>query len=273
MTTELAAGLAAGLASTVEPIPRDRWQRPLVIPRGGGKPVAYTRCTTYVGCLEDTYNLARWQQRMVALGLASRPDLLLAVSAHRDDKQQLNRICADAQEAAAAHAAATTGTALHALTDQLDRGIPLGVIPEAYQKDLAEYARVTAVLTPVEIEAFTVLDALQIGGTPDRVVEFQGTRYIADVKTGSIEFGIGKIAMQLAVYSRSSLYNPATGERTSQQVDQNNAIVIHLPAGEGRCELHWVNIAAGWEAVHLATKVRAWRARSGLSMPFKGVTT
>jgi hypothetical protein len=263
--------MTAELASVAPQVPRDRWQRPLVIPRGGGTPVAYTRCTTYVGVLEDTYNLARWQQRMVALGLASRPDLLLAVSAHSDDKAQLNQICVDAQEAAAAHAAATTGTALHALTERLDRGLPVGVIPEAYQADLAAYEKATVELTPVEIETFTVLDTLQIGGTPDRVVEFRGDRYIADVKTGSIEYGMGKIAMQLAVYSRSSLYNPTNGQRAGLRVNQNNAIVIHLPAGEGRCELHWVNIAAGWEAVKLATSVRAWRARSGLSMPFKGV--
>src|SRR5689334_2925212 len=64
-------------------VPRDRWQRPLVVPPKGGKPVAYTRCTTFVGCLEDTFNLSRWQQRMVALGLNDRPDLLLAVAAHR----------------------------------------------------------------------------------------------------------------------------------------------------------------------------------------------
>jgi hypothetical protein len=263
--------MTAELVSVAPQIPRDRWQRPLVIPRGGGAPVAYTRCTTYVGVLEDTYNLARWQQRMVALGLASRPDLLLAVSAHRDDKAQLNRICSDAQEAAAAHAAATTGTALHALTDHMDRGIPVGVIPEAYQADLAAYEKATADLIPVEIEAFTVLDALQIGGTPDRVVEYRGARYIADVKTGSIQYGMGKIAMQLAVYSRSSLYDHVTGERSGLRVDQNNAVVIHLPAGEGRCELHWVNIAAGWEAVKLATSVRAWRARHDLSIPFGGV--
>ena len=259
--------MIAELASVVPPIPRDGWGRPLVIPPGGGKPIAYTRCTTYVGVLEDTYNLARWQQRMVALGLASRPDLLLAVSAHGDDKQQLNKICADAQEAAAAHAAATTGTALHALTERLDRGLPVGVIPDAYLADLAAYEKKTARFTPVEIEKFTVLDELQVGGTPDRVLEFEGRRYIGDVKTGSIEYGIGKIAMQLAVYSRSSLYDHVTGNRAGLSVDQNNAIVVHLPAGEGRCELHWVNIAAGWEAVQLATSVRAWRTRKGLSAP------
>jgi PD-(D/E)XK nuclease superfamily len=255
------------LASVTPPIPRDSYGRPLVTPPGGGRPVAYTRCTTYVGVLEDTYNLSRWQQRMVALGLAGRPDLLLAVTAHGDDRDELNRICADAQEAAAAHAAATTGTALHALTERIDRGQSVGVIPDAYRADLAAYKKTTAELTPVHIEAFTVLDELRVGGTPDRIVEYDGHRYIADVKTGSIEYGMGKIAMQLAVYSRSVLYDHTTGDRTPLDVDLSNAIVVHLPAGEGQCQLHWINIAAGWEAVQLATQVRAWRSRRNLSLP------
>src|SRR5215831_14489249 len=104
---------------TFDPIPpairRDRWLRPLVVPPGGGKPVPYTRCTTYVSALEDTYNLSRWQQRMVAIGLAERQDLLLAVAAHRDDKAHLNELCEKALEAAKGSAPATTGTALHKL--------------------------------------------------------------------------------------------------------------------------------------------------------------
>src|SRR5690606_25497180 len=87
---------------------------------------------------------------------------------------------------------------------------------------------------------------------------------------GSIEFGALKIAMQLAVYSRSVLYDPATRERTPLEVDQDRAIVIHLPAGQGRCELHWVDIAAGWEAVQVATQVRQWRKRRGLLTPLTG---
>ncbi len=103
-------------------IPRDRWNRPLIVPPGGGKPTAYTRCTTFVDCLEDKYNLQRWQLRQCAIGLADRPDLLLSVSAHRDDKHALNSITEKAMEAAQSSARSTMGTATHALGERVDRG-------------------------------------------------------------------------------------------------------------------------------------------------------
>lgn len=251
------------------PIKRDRYGRPLVVPPTGGKPVGYTRATTYVSTLEDTYNLGLWSQRMVALGLASRPDLLLAVAAtDKTDKQALDRITTDAREAAASSAAATTGTALHALCERMDRGQEVGVVPAAYLADLAAYQVTTTELTAVLIEQFSVLDELRIGGTPDRVVEFRGKHYIADIKTGSIQWGAGKIAMQLAVYAHSTIYDHTTSQRSPlPPVDQARGIVIHLPAGTGQCTLHWVDIAAGWEAVSLATTVREWRNRRDLIAP------
>jgi glycine betaine/proline transport system substrate-binding protein len=42
--------------------------------------------------------------------------------------------------------------------------------------------------------------------TPD----YSPLTYIADLKTGSVDFGAGKIAMQLAVYSRSVFYDHQT---------------------------------------------------------------
>lgn len=255
--------------TTLDTIPRDGFGRPKVIPPKGGKPVAYTRCTTYVSCLEDTYNLGRWMQRMVAKGLSTRPDLLLAVSATDvADKGKLDKIVDDAREAAAANAAATIGTAVHALTERMDRGEDVGVVPDAYRPDLDAYAAATKPLKALMIEQFCVLDELKVGGTPDRVVELDGRNYIADVKTGSIEYGLGKISMQLAVYARSAAYDHTTGKRTPlPNVDRDRAIVIHLPAGKGQCELVWVDIAAGWEAVQLCGKVRAWRSRRDLAEP------
>lgn len=250
-----------------EDIPRDRYGQPLVVPPGGGRLVAYTRCTTYVGCLEDSYNLTRWKQRMVVLGMADRPDLVLSAGAHRDDKDHLNRIVDDAMDAAQAGAAATIGTALHKLTEPIDRGQIPGAVPRAYQADLEAYERATSHLEIVGIERFTVLDELKIGGTHDRTVCYRGKNYIADIKTGRIDYGALKIAMQLAVYSRSVLYDFRTQLREPLDVDQDRAVVIHLPAGQGWCELHWVDIAAGWEAVQVATQVRAWRARKGLFAP------
>lgn len=249
------------LSTPVPEVSRDRWQRPLITPPGGGKAIAYTRCTTFVGCLEDTYSLSRWQQRMVATGLSMRPDLQLAVSAHKDDKGKLDKICEDATEAAAAHGKATIGTALHALTERIDRGLDVGVIPDAYKADLAAYEQATKDLVATHIEQLTVDDALQVAGTPDRVVKFQGKRYIADVKTGTLDYGAGKIAMQLAVYARSQTYDHVTNTRSDHGADLKRAIIIHLPAGEGICRLVWVDIEAGWHAVALARKVREWRKK------------
>jgi hypothetical protein len=251
-------------------VPRDRFGRPLIIPADGGKPVAYTRCTTYVGCLEDTFNLAKWQQRMVAQGLAARPDLLLAVSAHSDDKKKLDQLCADALEAAKGSAAATTGTALHRLSERVDRGEDV-TIPDVAKDDIAAYLAATGRFGKQQIEVLTVHDDLKVAGTPDRVLLVDDEPVIADLKTGSIDFGIGKIAMQLALYSRSSIYDINTGARKPLHVNQDRALVIHLPAGTGQCNLVWVDIQAGWEAVQLATQVRAWRARKDLATPYAPV--
>lgn len=242
-------------------IDRDRFGRPLVTPPQGGKAVAYTRCTTYVDCIEDKFNLQKWQMRMVALGLASRPDLLLSVQAHKDDNRELDKACEAAKEAAAASAAATTGTALHALTELVDRGQELPVLPAEAKADLEAYRTATADLTAVAIEQFCVQDMLKIGGTPDRVVEYEGQRYIADIKTGSIEYGSLKIAAQLAVYARSQVYDVASRKRTRHGADIERGIIIHLPAGQARCELVWVDLLAGWEAVLVARQVREQRVR------------
>lgn len=248
-------------------IGRDRYGRPLVVPTNGGKPVAYTRATTYIDVLEDKYNLQKWMQRMVALGLASRPDLLLSVSAHREDKRQLDRICDDAREAAAASAKATTGTALHALTELIDRGQPLPEgLPANVLASLDAYKAATADLKPVHIERFCVQDKLKVGGTPDRILRLGRKKqlYIGDIKTGSIEWGVLKIAMQLALYSRSRLYDIATGERTYHEADTTRGLIIHLPAVEdpadARCELHWISLEEGWNAVLVARDVREKRA-------------
>ena len=243
-------------------INRDHWDRPMVVPPDGGKPVAYTRCTTFVDCLEDKYNLELWGLRQAAIGLADRPDLLLAVSAHRDNKKKLNSIIKQAKEAAKSSASSTTGTALHALTERVDRGQPLGVLPSTARADLLAYREATRAMVHEMIEQFCVHDGLRVGGTPDRVVKFGDGYYIADIKTGDIEWGALKIAMQLAVYANSTPYHPQRGrEPYPVPVDLDRAIVIHLPAGEAVCTLHWIDIQAGWAAAQCADQVRTWRKR------------
>ena len=250
-------------------VPRDRYGRPLIKQVDGTKPTPYTRCTTFVSALEDTYNLQLWSQRMVALGLAHRPDLLLSVSAHADDKKQLNNICSQAREASAASSKATIGTALHRICERLDNGEDFA-IPEVAKADVEAYQAATYDTRWTHVERITVHDGLKVAGTPDRIGRTHPDEQalVWDIKTGTLDWGMGKIAMQLALYAHSLAYNIDTGERTPLDVDLTRAIIIHLPAGEGRCDLVEVDIEAGWEAVQHAAWVRGWRARKDLSKPY-----
>lgn len=247
-----------------EDIPRDRFNRPLVVPPDGGKAVAYTRATTLAGTLEDTYNLSRWQQRQVALGLVTREDLILAVRAvkgntEKADKDKLNKVCEQAMEAAGSSSKATTGTALHALTELVDAGEPLPDVGESALRDLEAYRVATAGLNVVGMEQFVVADEIKTAGTFDRLVEVDGHHFIADLKTGSIDFGIQKIATQLAIYSRGQLYEHPATRSNLPDVNQKWGLVIHLPAGQGVCDFRWVDLERGWSGALLAIAAREWR--------------
>lgn len=284
-------------------LPRDRWGRPLITPPEGGEPVAYQRVTTFVKAVDDTYFLTQWQKRMVALGMAGRRDLVLAVAAITDpddryQKRTLNDIAESAVEAAKGKARATIGTALHSLTEVLDRGQELGDnVPEEYVADLGVYTNIVRYLgKPVSMEGFVVVDHLRVGGSYDRVWEFTeegldlyeadfgrrmtypdgeevlpGDAIIGDLKTGkSVDFGIGAISMQLGTYANGEGYDHTLGTRTPVPITRRDwGVVIHLPAGSGKAELVWVDLAAGWEvAENILPLVHSWRKRKDLSETF-----
>lgn len=251
------------LTKPAQQVERDRYGRPMVIPPGGGKKVSYRRVTTFIDVLDDRFALELWKQRQVAHGMAMRADLVLKAASANGDKKLLNEVAKAATEAAGSSQAATTGTALHAITEQLDRGEdPL--IPPSAQPDVDAYKDATGLLSMKLIEVFVVNDELQVGGTFDRVVEtHDGRRFVADIKTGKIDYGASKIAMQLALYARSQRYL-LNGERHPLSVDQTRGLVIHLPAGAGECSLHWADLDAGWRGVEIARDVWTWRSRSGL---------
>jgi hypothetical protein len=253
---------------------RDGRGRPLVVPPEGGDPVPYTRCTTAIDCLEDKTNIDGYHQRMVAAGLGAREDLWLMAAAkglephpstpaHQRKKwrDEMNALCEEAQEAGGASRKANTGTALHEFTERMDAGLSLGPVPSEWQEHLRAYESATASFEPTKIETFSVEDDLRIGGTPDRVLKINGGSYIGDLKTGNVSWGLGKMAMQLAVYAHSE-----THERSplAPDMDLSRGVIIALDATTARCHLIWLDLAAGWEAVQLATKVRAWRARTDL---------
>lgn len=268
-------------------VPRDKpWKRPLIIPPGAhpdAKLKPYTRVTTFIGVLENTYNLQRWKMRKVAEGLAQRPDLILLIGSlgaqpedddeYKEWRSKMDEVCEQAIEIAEASAPANIGTALHAYTDRLDRGQPLGKVPKEYQKHLKAYEAATAALTAVHIEKFVVNDQYQTGGTADRFSLLDGHDKLicTDTKTGDVlNYGIAKAAMQKALYVNSMFYDPTTGQRHPiPNIDLERGLIIALNAKSGTCDLHWIDLKAGWEGVELANNVRAWQRRKDFHSPYQ----
>lgn len=270
-------------------VPRDRWGRPRIFPLDGGKSKGYQRCTRFVSVLEDEYNLNLWNQRMVAIGLAEREDLLVSVAAFKNDKQELNKIVERAREAAGANSGSTTGTALHKICEDIDSGLS-PVIPSAYKADVAAYVEATKPFEVVSIEEFCVNDQYEVGGTPDRVYKFNDKYYIGDLKTSgdtdTLKLSLLKFAMQFAMYAHSKPYlfekapddpDAAPGAEVAKSlrmewpgpIDPYRAILVHLPKGKGTCDVYWVDISEGWEAVKIAAATKAWRKKGAkLATPF-----
>ena len=248
----------------------------------------YTRVTTYIDCLDDKTNLQHWQERRLLEGFAMLVkqtggditlDVLLAM-AHDDqpeNKDALNELAKRCKQMAGSTHAANRGTAYHTLTERFDLGMELpSHLSDQDTAALNAYVDATKYFKNVLIEQFMVNDDLKTGGTPDRVVRYRpcpscgGRYYIADLKTGNIHYGPGKIGMQLALYANSRLYNRHTGERTDlpEPMCRCTGIIYHLAPGTGRCDIEWVNIKQGWAQMPLASKVREHRNLHNWTSPF-----
>jgi hypothetical protein len=258
------------IQSPLAEVPRDRYGRPLITPIGGGEPVAYTRASKLGSALSDQFNLTKWKKRMVALGMARRPDLLTAVAANHDNKTKLDELCEQAMEAAGATEARNMGTAIHQLTEIVDLGGPLPepTPPAAVERvQLYQATIARAQLTPVLVETFIVNDELQVAGTFDRLMRTPaGPTLIADLKTGmSLINGNGRLwpdsaiemCVQLAVYASGKRYDPATGQRSplDEDLDPTRGIIIALPALGGPCRLVQLDLVKGSQLAGIAAHV------------------
>ena len=108
------------------------------------------------------------------------------------------------------------------------------------------------------------LPELVIGkGTPGEYVrpaDQRARRYVADIKSGRVDLGAGKISRQLAAYALGDLYDFETGERSRHSAVRDVALVFHLPQGAGVCTVHPVDLKAGTTLLKLSAEVR--RARN-----------
>lgn len=261
--------------TTVE-IPRDRWQRPLIlpVPPNTGKPTAYTRVSTLAKALDDTTQLMMWKQRKVAEGVVRRPDLLTRITGALANgnpdtdwatKKDLNAICGEAMEAASSSKGASAGTGFHALTEAVDRGETPLVMPQDAAR-LDAYREATKGYKALAAETFVVNDVVQAAGTFDRLwLCPDGKVRVGDLKTGKSEADYPlATAMQLATYANGSLYDPETGERTPIHplLDLTTGLLIHMPP-TGGCDVIPLDLVKGWEAAQYASvihhTIRKWK--------------
>jgi len=252
-------------------IPRSNG-RPLITPVGGGKNIPYTRVSTLAKMVDDTTNLTAWKQRMTALGIAISPHLVARIAGVvnnyddpiSDGKRDLNSIVAEAVESAGGSKASSTGTALHEMTQALDLGRTLKLIPAQWEKHLDAYLTTTAGFEVLDIETFVVIDEIQAAGTFDRLVRLpDGRVVVADLKTGAHDanYPMG-VAMQVATYAHGQRYDPATGARTPlhTDLDLTTGLLIHLPAkGDGECSLYGLDLVRGWDVAQVAVRVHTAR--------------
>jgi hypothetical protein len=260
-------------ASAVPEVKRDRWGRYLLPHPETGKEQAWTRVTTLARTLADTFGLEQWGKRMVAKGVAMRPDLIASASAASvDDKGTLDKVAEAAMETAGASSGRNLGTALHSFTERLDRGEPLRSLaaPPPLDKDLVAYAAALKAggltVEPGGIERIVVLPELGVAGTLDRIVKLRkGGRAIKDLKTAKdVSYSWLEIAIQEACYARAPyIWDPLAGayERMPADVDKDRGLVLHLPVGQARAQVYGVNLIKGWAYAQMAAEVRA--ARSG----------
>ncbi|MFI9205307.1 hypothetical protein [Streptomyces sp. NPDC053048] len=296
------------IPAPIQGVPRDGWDRPLVIPKEGGRPRALTRTTTFIDAIEDKSALAAWGRRMTLVGAARQPSILDTVRhldpEKADDKRRLNTLADRAVDLSGAHSKRERGTHLHTLSEYVDRGDPLPANASQLDlRDMSAYVGATVHFEVQAVEQFVVVPELGTGGTFDRLLSYSGPgpdgehvegRFIGDLKTGSVEYGALKMASQLAVYSRGELYDhtrspvDATDKKALAawkkasvpadeaakaytplpQVSQQWGVIIHLPAGTGECTLYWVDLEIGWRAAKLARDIRQMRGVRNAMLPW-----
>lgn len=270
----------------------------------------FQRVSTLVKKVEtDRDGLDKWFRRSVAVGLAQRDDLVLAVKAigrpgpdgfTREQKKQLNDIAEKALEAGKTSDGGVVGTAVHQLTERLDRGEPLEQICAGLPAHMSVAVRNYAALlelnswTVIEVERTVINDDLgipgkSVGGSFDRIYAIpslkemlglpctcqHGHRHeelpvIGDVKTEDDPTYNGlHITPQLAIYSRARrMWLPPGQYVDAPCVRQDVGVVVHIDKETGAVRPLFVDLTTGWR---LAQRAAAQAADEGVARRKLGV--
>jgi len=233
---------------------------------GHGQPVidgvTYDRPSSMKDAIEDMHGLRVWDKRMVAFGLADRSDLYGRLcDVDREDKQAVNRLCEAAARAGGSTVRSELGTAIHKVLELSwfdDTYEPPNFAPLVHA--VHEQLRLCG-LSPVpdSAERFVINEQHKVAGTFDLLVTDGTELFVADIKTGSVSYGGVGFACQLACYANADWFYDGDARTPMWEVSKSTGVIIHANPDNNRCELHWLDLEVGAQALELAIEVREMR--------------
>lgn len=248
---------------------------PMVMDREG-KRHRLSRPSNYAKALDDESALTNWRIDTACSGVAHDPALQAQyVALMPDDRATKTKLREAAIQAGRGSQAADIGTALHAMSERFEQD-PSWEPPEPYLSSLKAYRAemVRLGLTSELFEYSMVNWNYGAAGTADRLYRLTApltapsgeilpvdTLIVGDLKTGkTLQYSAASYAAQLAVYAQGEMYDTVNDVHLETPVvNQDWAIIMHMPSNSDTCEALWVDLQAGHWGCYLAQQVKEWR--------------
>ena len=252
-------------------VPRDQWERPIIVLLDGSGAVSYLRASK-LGKVKRSRTLIKWDERNIVYGMSRANHLVVRAQgvrtlAARPDIVVLEDIADKAKIVAGADSGAMTGSGMHALHARRAAGEDLAWLSPTTLECLDA---ITALLDPRIFEiivtegdddlgrTFVVHDGLRAAGSFDLVVRLlvdltwpdgvtipRGTILVVDLKTGKITsapYWDTEFTCQQLVYAEGWPYRPGTTLLADPKVRsvKNVTSVRDQPGQHGR--ITWPDI-------------------------------
>lgn len=277
-------------------IKRDRWDRPLLLPRqphpeGTCKQCdklrktgnvddgrhAYTRASTLASFIENDTHITRWKMRYLARGMGVWVDqaILAAQETYntgfgmpdRDPEnaasgRRLDAIIDEVLGRQLINQKADYGTAVHAATEPDF----LGFVHDQIKADTESYIE-TCKRLGVKIagtELFTCNDTTMSAGTFDNLKWVDGYGWVITDKKTSSKVDSSHFAIQLSGYANGELYDAKTDTRAplesltgGEPINRSVGLIFWIK--NGRTEVHELDLVSGWEGARIAAAARDYQ--------------
>jgi len=245
----------------------------------------YSRPSGWGSDLDDESALTLWKIDRAMEGVACDPSIAAMVAAHLNDREGAKERRERAIQRGRGEEAADLGTALHRMTERVERGDGF-CAPPPFDADIAAYLSKLdgAGLVSEFIECKLCNDEWRAAGTADRIYQanreipvagcppiLPGQLVLGDLKTGKrLDYSLPGYCIQLALYVDSVFYDVETNERSPlpPELRTDVGLLVHMPAGTGSCSFHWADLQVGREGCRIVRDVRHWRKRSDFLIDF-----